>query len=52
MGDVVATVAAGLAIGVAFVAVFALVFNGAGVVPEEEPLVTITIPKDASIGSL
>jgi hypothetical protein len=51
MGDV-APVAAGLAIGVAFVAVFALVLNGAGVVPEEEPLVTITIPKDASIESL
>jgi hypothetical protein len=51
MGDDVAPVVAGLAIGVAFVAVFALVFNGAGVVPEE-PLVTITVSKDASIGSL
>jgi len=51
MGDG-AAVAAGLAIGAAFVVLFALVFSGSEFMPQKPPYVTIVIPEGASLESL
>jgi plastocyanin len=46
-----AAVAAGLAVGAAFVVLLAFVFSGSHFVPQKPPFVTIVIPEGASLES-